>query len=117
MTEHAKGLWLAIGAYILWGVLPLYFKLLHGVPPVQILAHRVVWSLILLALVVLLLRRIAAIRAAARGRTLALLACSATLIAVNWLTYIWSVLRRRLRLHRRAPAWRTKPGIWRRWKP
>ncbi|HET9510216.1 MAG TPA: EamA family transporter RarD [Sphingomonas sp.] len=91
MSEHGKGLWLAIAAYILWGGLPLFFKLLHAVPPLQILAHRVVWSVVLLLIAVLVLRRGNAIRDAARGRTLALLACSAVLIAVNWLTYIWSV--------------------------
>ncbi|WP_294292344.1 EamA family transporter RarD [uncultured Sphingomonas sp.] len=91
MSEHGKGLWLAVTAYVLWGGLPLFFKLLHAVPPLQILAHRVVWSLVLLVLAILVLRRGKAIRAAARGRTLALLGCSAVLIAINWLTYIWSV--------------------------
>lgn len=91
MSDHAKGLWLGIGAYVLWGVLPVYLKLLSGVPAVQVLAHRVLWSLLLLGLIVVLLRRVAGIRAAARGRTLALLAGSATLIAVNWLVYIWAV--------------------------
>ncbi|WP_294301578.1 EamA family transporter RarD [uncultured Sphingomonas sp.] len=91
MSEHGKGLWLAVTAYVLWGGLPLFFKLLHAVAPLQILAHRVVWSLVLLVLAILVLRRGKAIRAAARGRTLALLGCSAVLIAINWLTYIWSV--------------------------
>ncbi|MBN2971330.1 EamA family transporter RarD [Roseomonas aeriglobus] len=91
MSEHGKGLWLAVAAYILWGGLPLFFKLLHAVPPLQILAHRVVWSLGLLLLAIVVLRRGKAIRAAARGRTLVLLGCSAVLIAINWLTYIWSV--------------------------
>lgn len=91
MSEHGKGLWLAVTAYVLWGGLPLFFKLLQVVPPLQILAHRVVWSLILLLLAIVLLRRGKTIRAAAQGRTLALLTCSAGLIAINWLTYIWSV--------------------------
>jgi len=86
-----RGLWLGAGAYILWGLLPLYLKLLTGVPAVQVLAHRVVWSLLLLAIVVVVLGRLRTVRAAARGRTLALLAISATLIAINWLTYIWAV--------------------------
>ncbi|MDP1026925.1 EamA family transporter RarD [Sphingomonas sp. KR1UV-12] len=85
------GLALGVVAYVLWGVLPIYFKLLHGVPAPQILAHRVIWSLLLLALVVVVLRRVGAIRAAARGRTLAMLAGSAALIATNWLVYIWAV--------------------------
>ncbi len=91
MTGNARGLWLGIGAYVLWGALPLYLRLLHDVPVVQILAHRVLWSLVLLAVAVVLLRRVRAIRAAARGRTLALLAASATLIAINWLAYIWAI--------------------------
>ncbi len=86
-----RGLWLGAGAYILWGLLPLYLKLLTGVPAVQVLAHRVVWSLLLLAIVVVVLGRLRTVRAAARGRTLALLGASATLIAINWLTYIWAV--------------------------
>lgn len=92
MTSQTRsGLFLGIGAYALWGILPLYLRLLNGVPTLQVLAHRVVWSLLLLGLIVVVARRVGAIRAAARGRTLLLLAASATLIAVNWLVYIWSV--------------------------
>ncbi|MET4897036.1 EamA family transporter RarD [Sphingomonadaceae bacterium jetA1] len=85
------GLLLGIGAYISWGILPLYLKLLKNVPAFQVLAHRILWSLLLLGVVVLVARRGAAIRAAARGRTLLLLCVSATLIALNWLAYIWAV--------------------------
>ncbi|KQU61575.1 hypothetical protein ASG67_16375 [Sphingomonas sp. Leaf339] len=86
-----KGLWLGVGAYVLWGLLPLYLKLLGGVPALQVLSHRVVWSLLLLAIAVIVLRKVPAIRAAVRGRTLLLLMASAMLIAINWLVYIWSV--------------------------
>ena len=89
--HRRNGLLLGIGSYTIWGLLPLYLRLLHEVPAVQVLAHRVVWSLLLLAIIVVAARRARAIRAAARGRTLALLAASATLIGVNWLVYIWSV--------------------------
>lgn len=85
------GLILGIGAYVTWGLLPLYLKLLAGVPAFQVVAHRILWSVVLLLLVVLAMRRGAAIRAAARGRTLLLLCGSAGLIAVNWLVYIWAV--------------------------
>lgn len=85
------GLILGIGAYVTWGLLPLYLKLLAGVPAFQVVAHRILWSVALLLLVVLAMRRGAAIRAAARGRTLLLLCGSASLIAVNWLVYIWAV--------------------------
>ncbi len=90
-SSARTGLLLGIGAYVSWGILPLYLKLLKGVPALQVLAHRILWSLLLLAVVVLIARRSKAIVAAARGRTLLLLCASAALIAVNWLVYIWSV--------------------------
>ncbi len=86
-----SGLILGIGAYAAWGLLPLYLRLLRGVPSLEVLAHRIVWSLLLLIVIVVVTRRAGAIRAAARGPTLALLAASATLIAINWLVYIWAV--------------------------
>jgi chloramphenicol-sensitive protein RarD len=85
------GLALGVGAYTLWGVLPLYLHLLKGVPALQVLAHRVLWSLLLLAVIIAVLRRARPIFAAARGRTLLLLVGSALLIAVNWIVYIWAV--------------------------
>ena len=90
-TRSRGGVLLAIGAYGMWGLLPLYLRLLRQVPALQVLAHRILWSLALLAVIVLVARRGAAIRAAARGRTLLLLTASAGLISVNWLIYIWSV--------------------------
>lgn len=73
-------------------MLPLYFKLIDAVPALEILAHRVVWSLLLLAALVTLLGRWRSIAAAlADRRTIALLAASAMLIATNWLIYIWAV--------------------------
>lgn len=85
------GLVLAVGAYTIWGLLPLYLRLLREVPALQILAHRVLWSLLLLIGIVLALGRGRTIWRAARGRTLLMLAASAGLIAVNWLVYIWAV--------------------------
>ena len=86
-----RGLLLAIGAYSLWGFLPLYLKLLAGVPALQILAHRILWSLLLLGLIVLVAGRLRGVAGAARGRVLAMLALSAALIAVNWFVYIYAV--------------------------
>lgn len=85
------GLLLGIGAYGLWGVLPLYIHLLKDVPSLQVLAHRVLWSLLLLGVIVLVWKRGGALIAAARGRTLLGLLASAALIAVNWTVYIWAV--------------------------
>lgn len=85
------GLALGVGAYVSWGLLPLYIGLLQAVPALQLLAHRVVWSVVLLLALVLLLRRGGALLAAAKGRTLVLLMGSASLIAFNWIVYIWAV--------------------------
>lgn len=80
-----------VGSYTLWGVLPLYIHLLKEVPALQVLAHRVLWSLGLLLLLILVLRRAPMILAAARGRTLLLLVGSALMIGINWIVYIWAV--------------------------
>lgn len=87
------GLLLGLAAYLIWGVMPLYFKLLAQVTPAEIVAHRILWSLVLLGLLVALLRRWAAIRAAAAtGKVLVTLIVTALLIAVNWLVYIYAVV-------------------------
>lgn len=86
-----RGLPVAIAAYTIWGFLPLYFHALAGVPALLVLAHRVVWSVVLLAVVVVALGRTRSIAAAARGRTLLLLCATAVLIAINWVVYIWAV--------------------------
>ncbi|MCC2979958.1 EamA family transporter RarD [Sphingomonas sp. IC4-52] len=93
MTENAArgGLLLGLGAYAMWGVLPLYFRLLASVPAIEVLAHRVIWSLVLLVGVVSVMGRWRAVRAAINPRTLAMLVASAALIGINWLIYIWAV--------------------------
>jgi chloramphenicol-sensitive protein RarD len=72
-------------------LLPLYLSLLEHVPAAQILAHRVLWSAVLLVIVALLFRRLPIIIAAVTRRTLLLLAATALLIGANWLVYIWAV--------------------------
>lgn len=90
------GLFLGVGAYLLWGLMPLYLRLLRDVPATQLLAHRVLWSAMLLLVVAAVLGRLRTIRTAATGRTLLLLTASALLIAVNWLVYIWAVQSNRV---------------------
>src|SRR5436309_9497528 len=88
------GLFFGLGAYLLWGVLPLYFKLLAMVPPIEIVANRIVWSLLFLGVLVTIRRRWAAIRAAiSSGRIVLILLLTAALIATNWLIYVWAVVR------------------------
>lgn len=86
------GLMQGMGAYLIWGLLPLYFMPLSPVGPGEIVADRVIWSLALLFAIIAATRRGARLRLAlANPRTLRLLAASAALISVNWLVYIWAV--------------------------
>lgn len=87
-----SGLWHGVGAYVLWGTLPIYWKLLGNVPPVEIVAHRVLWSFAVLVLLVAVTRRWSALRAALTGRVAATYTLAAVLIAINWLLYIWAVI-------------------------
>jgi chloramphenicol-sensitive protein RarD len=91
--QHPRtGFILGLLAYALWGILPIYFKLLAGVNPVGIVAHRILWSLPLLALLILLSRGWQKVRAAISSRkTVAILFCTAALIAGNWLLYVFAV--------------------------
>src|SRR5918912_3105386 len=87
-----SGVLFGIGAYGLWGLFPLYFPLLDPAGPVEVLAHRVAWSLVVVLGVLAARRRLAGLSAAARDpRTLRLLTVAAVLIAVNWGVYIYAV--------------------------
>ncbi len=87
-----KGVWLGIGAYATWGLFPIYWKWLHEVPALQLLAHRIVWSFLLLAVVLLALRQWRAFRAEAlHRRTLSIYFIAGLLLSVNWGTYVWAV--------------------------
>lgn len=87
------GILLGLAAYAIWGVMPLYFKLLGRISSAEIVAHRIIWSVLFLALLVSLWRRWPAIRAAATtGRVLITLVVTAMLIAVNWLVYIHAIV-------------------------
>jgi chloramphenicol-sensitive protein RarD len=86
------GLAFGIGAYGLWGLLPIYFKWLQAIPSVAIVAHRIVWSMLVLGALLLLMRGAGQVRAAlASRRTFLLLLATAVLIAVNWLVYVYAV--------------------------
>ncbi len=88
-----NGFLFGLGAYALWGVLPLYFKAIADVPATDIVAHRVLWSLPFLALLIALNRGWPAVRAVlGQPKTLRLLSLSALLIGTNWLLYIYAVI-------------------------
>lgn len=86
------GLAEAIGAYLIWGFLPLYLLLVRIVPPVEFVAWRVIWTLPLCLLIVALRRQAGDLRAAlADRRALLTLLASASLIGLNWLIYVWAI--------------------------
>jgi chloramphenicol-sensitive protein RarD len=93
--DHAHsrtGFLLGLGAYALWGVLPIYFKAIAAVAAVDIVAHRVLWSLPFLALLLFVGSGWSDVRQAIRRRkTLLLLLLTAVLIATNWLLYVYAV--------------------------
>jgi chloramphenicol-sensitive protein RarD len=79
-------------AYGCWGLIPLYFKLVAGVPPLEVLAHRVVWSLALLTIIVTAMRRWPDLRPALASRKVLVTLCASTLLlSLNWFTYIYAV--------------------------
>jgi chloramphenicol-sensitive protein RarD len=91
-SEQRRGLLLGIAAYVLWGGFPLYWPHLEPAGAIEILAHRVLWSLVTMGLLVLVLRRTTQFRALFRHRrTFLLLAAAAFTITFNWATYIWGV--------------------------
>lgn len=92
MQESRRGTLFGAGAYLLWGLFPLYWPLLRPASAVEVLAHRVLWSLLVVAVLLRLTRRTAAVRVVLRDRrTVARLAAAAVVVAVNWGTYIYGV--------------------------
>jgi chloramphenicol-sensitive protein RarD len=92
VTEARRGLVHGITAYVLWGIVPAYWKLLREVSPVEVIAHRVVWGLVAFAVIVALAGVGPTVRAALRDpRTLAVMALSGTLLVINWGTFIAAV--------------------------
>jgi len=96
-SRRRSGFLLGVGAYVLWGMMPLYFKALAHVPATEIVAHRIVWSVLFLGLLATLSRRWAGIRTAlGTPRLLMILTVTALLIGVNWLVFIYSVVSRHM---------------------
>ncbi|MFB6564928.1 EamA family transporter RarD [Streptomyces sp. NPDC058682] len=91
-NEQRTGLLYGFGAYGMWGLVPLFWPLLKPSGAIEILAHRMVWSLAVVGLALLALRRWGWIRELLRQpRKLGLTALAATVISVNWGLYIWAV--------------------------
>ena len=87
-----KGILAGIGAYILWGLFPIYWRLLESVPAIEILAHRMVWSLVFVAVILTIQKDWHWLKGAVHNRrTMLTYTLAAILLSINWFTYIWAV--------------------------
>lgn len=92
MTESGKGVLAMVGACSIWGLSALFYRLLADVPPLEVLAHRTVWSLVVFGIVLALQTRLAETRIALSGsRKFALVFAAAAMISCNWFFFIFSV--------------------------
>src|SRR5664280_3622224 len=91
-SEGRRGIWYGVAAYLLWGIFPLYFRLLERSGAVEIVVHRVLWSLLVCLVVVAASHGWRELRTALRsGRRVAVLALAGAVLAVNWGVYIYAV--------------------------
>lgn len=92
-AQARRGFFLALSAYLLWGMLPLYLKAVAHLPVVEVMAHRILWSVPIAAVVLIWLGRTADFMAAVRSpRMLAMAALTAMLITFNWGIYLWAIV-------------------------
>ena len=91
--DTPRGLMFALGAYVFWGFLPLYMKMLSHIGAAEVVAHRIIWSVPIAAALLILLRRTGDLGDDLRNpRTLAMGCVTAALITVNWGIYVWAIM-------------------------
>jgi len=93
--DARAGVYFALTAYGIWGVAPVYFKLLAFASPLEIIAHRVVWSVAILLVVILVTRQLYALRHLDWSKV-GWLAVSGMLVSVNWGVFVWALLNDRI---------------------
>ncbi len=87
-----RGILYALMAYFLWGVFPVYWKLIHAVPAIEIIGHRISWSFLFVVIIVWVKRDWWTLRLALKNRKAwSIFLITAALLFVNWLTYVWAV--------------------------
>lgn len=90
--QQRDGILAALGAYLIWGLVPIFFKQLGGVHALEIIAHRVLWSLLFMVILLGALGRLGTAWAAARNpRTFSRAAVAAALVMTNWFVFVWAV--------------------------
>lgn len=92
MDARTRGLWMAVAAFVIWGLMPLYWHLLKHVPSLQVVLHRALWSALLVAAYLTLTRGRGWLRAVfVQPRLAGMLLASGLLIGFNWSLYVWAV--------------------------
>ena len=90
--EYRKGVLLAVCAYVIWGIAPLYFKLLTQVSPLEILMHRVIWSFVFMIVLMQFIGGFGRLRQVLKHpKQVGVLIVTSILIAANWLIFIWAI--------------------------
>lgn len=96
-ADETKGLLSAFGAFVLWGVSPIYFKWLSHVSPLEIISHRIIWSSVFVLLLVVATKKFGQLLAVYRDRERLLVFVATTiLIGANWLTFVWAISNDRI---------------------
>ncbi len=91
--DSLRGFGFALSAYLLWGFLPLYLKAMANIPPTEVIAHRILWSVPIAGLVLLIQGRTQDLKAALRSPSMLRMAgLTAALITVNWGIYVWAIV-------------------------
>jgi chloramphenicol-sensitive protein RarD len=96
LTNHTEGIIYVVLAFFLWGILPIYWKLLSVVTPLEILAHRILWSFIFIALFLTITRRSKIMYLLRNGHSRRVLIATSLLIGLNWFTYVFAVNSNRI---------------------
>jgi chloramphenicol-sensitive protein RarD len=91
-VEQRKGIWLAVAAYSFWGFVPIFWKALDTVPALELLAHRIVWSVPLLLLIIIGTKHLSVLKESFRSPGTAATALTAgVLLSINWGVFVWAV--------------------------
>jgi len=90
-SAHSTGVLLGVTGYLFWGLFPLYFVLLDTVAPIEVVAHRVIWSLVVVVLILLAGKQWRAFTGAFNRRNVIMLGSAAIFLSINWLVYVYAV--------------------------
>lgn len=90
--EQRKGIWLAVAAYSFWGFVPIFWKALDSIPALELLAHRIVWSVPLLLLIIVGRKHLGVLRDSFRTQgTAATALAGGVLLSINWGVFVWAI--------------------------